>query len=118
MPCFSMHYLTLATLFDYAVHAYIYEMFCFHRYYPDDLQTCVNLARRTFLVLWKKGGEICILFWNHIVWMFDILNEHGGMQVIYINLVVNSVLFWPGICPGDFTPNINENNKLKVYQSS
>ena len=51
MPCFSMHYLTLATLFDYAVHAYIYEMFCFQRYYPDDLQTCVNLARRTFLVL-------------------------------------------------------------------
>ena len=28
----------------------------------------------------KKGDKVCIFSCNHIVWMFDILNEHGGIH--------------------------------------
>ena len=31
---FSLHYLTLVTLFDHVVPVYVCEMFCFHKYDP------------------------------------------------------------------------------------
>ena len=77
----SIHYLTLATLFDYAVPVYTCEMFCFPRHDPYASHICVDLFSYTFLVSREKNcGEVWIFSWNHDVWMFDILNEHDGMQ--------------------------------------
>ena len=44
-------------------------------------QICVNLTSDTFRVSWeKKGDELCIFSWNHVVSVFDILNEHDGIH--------------------------------------
>ena len=86
----SMHYLTLATLFDHVLPVYTCEMFCFHSYDPRALQICVNLIRDTSLVSREKKVAkfvyllattmyACLIFWMNMI--------------VYRDLVVHFVLF-------------------------
>ena len=82
--CFAfwMHYLTIATLLDYAVPVCTCGMFCFTGMMPVLPKIVLILpgADSSSSHEKKKGGKVCIFSWNHDVWMFDILNQHDGMH--------------------------------------
>ena len=58
----SMHYLTLATLFDHAVPVHNCEMFCFYRYDARAAQIWVNLNRHIPRLTRKKRWQSLYIF--------------------------------------------------------
>ena len=79
---FSMHYLTLATLLGHAVPVCACKMFCFTgmmHVLPKIVLTLPG-AHSSFSHEKKKMVKFAYFFWNHDVWMFDILNQHDDMH--------------------------------------
>ena len=85
----SMHYLTLATLFDHVVYVYNCEMFCFDSYDARASQICVNFTRDTFLVSREKKLAKSLDF--HETTMYECSMFQMRMMAC-ISLFVNSVL--------------------------